>query len=171
MTLPRLFAAIASLLLAGCTNGDMPEEIASIFVEAPPSSGGTMSNEVRLPVSGLAIRVMTRPLVPAEEILGTQAVTSGDPDLRQDFLLIQLDRKSTIDVLHYTNEAVGKHLVLVINDTAVGIMPIDQQITDGYLMFHVEKKGLSNSEAVMDVSRRLNISALKIRKIKESERK
>lgn len=149
----------------------MPEEIASIFVEAPPSSGGTMSNEVRLPVSGLSIRVMTRPLVPAEEILGTQPVTSGEPDLRQDFLLIQLDRKSAIDIMRYTNEAVGRHLVLVINDTAVGIMPIDQQIADGNLMFHVEKKGLSNSEAVMDISRRLNISALKIRKIKESERK
>ena len=98
-------------------------------------------------------------------------MTSGEPDLRQDFLLIQLDRKSAIDIMRYTNEAVGRHLVLVINDTAVGIMPIDQQIADGNLMFHVEKKGLSNSEAVMDISRRLNISALKIRKIKESERK
>jgi hypothetical protein len=171
MTHLRLAVALSALLLAGCTSGDMPEEIASIFVEAPPSSGGTMSNEVRLPVSGLSIRVMTRPLVPAEEILGTQPVTSGEPDLRQDFLLIQLDRKSAIDIMRYTNEAVGRHLVLVINDTAVGIMPIDQQIADGNLMFHVEKKGLSNSEAVMDISRRLNISALKIRKIKESERK
>jgi hypothetical protein len=38
-------------------------------------------------------------------------------------------------------------------------------------MFHVEKKGLSNTEAVMDISRRLNISALKLRKLKEDERK
>jgi hypothetical protein len=38
-------------------------------------------------------------------------------------------------------------------------------------MFHVEKKGLSNTEAVMDISKRLNISALKVRKIKEAERK
>jgi len=60
---------------------------------------------------------------------------------------------------------------LVINDAAVGIMPIDQQITDGNLMFHVEKKGLSNTEAVVDISKRLNISALKIRKLKEAERK
>ncbi len=130
-----------------------------------------MSNEVRLPVSGLSIRVMTRPLVPAEEILGTQPFTSGDPDLRQEFLLVQLDRKSAVDVMNYSHEAIGRHFVLVINDTAVGIMPIEQQITDGNLMFHVEKKGLSNTEAVMDVSRRLNISALKIRKLKESERK
>ena len=49
-------------------------------------------------------------------------------------------------------------------------MPIDNQITDGNLIFHVEQKGMTNSQAVMDISRRLNISALKLRKIKESER-
>ena len=113
---------------------------------------------------------MTRALVPAEEILNTYPITSGDPDLRQDFLLVQLDRKAAVDVMNYTKEAVGRHFVLVINDTAVGIMPIDNQITDGNLIFHVEQKGMTNSQAVMDISRRLNISALKLRKIKESER-
>ncbi|MGI9109428.1 MAG: hypothetical protein ACR2KA_05330 [Opitutales bacterium] len=171
MTLFRLAVALSALLLAGCKNTDIPDEIASIFVEASPSSGGTMRQEVRLPVSGLAVTVMTRPLVPAEEILGTHPMTSGDPDLRQDFLLVQLDRKAAVDVMNYSKEGIGRHFVLVINDTAVGIMPIDQQIVDGNLMFHVEKKGLSNSEAVMDISKRLNISALKIRKIKEAERK
>lgn len=171
MILFRLAVALSALLLAGCKNTDIPDEIASVFVEASPSFGGAMKQEVRLPVSGLAITVMTRPLVPAEEILGTQPITSGEPDLRQEFLLVQLDRKAAIDVMNYTKEAVGRHFVLVINDTAVGIMPIDRQITDGNLMFHVEKKGLSNTAAVMDISRRLNISALKIRKIKEAERK
>ncbi len=171
MTLFRLAVALSALLLAGCKNNDIPDEIASVFVEASPSFGGAMNQEVRLPVSGLAITVMTRPLVPAEEILGTQPITSGEPDLRQEFLLVQLDRKAAVDVMNYTKEAVGRHFVLVINDMAVGIMPIDRQITDGNLMFHVEKKGLSNTAAVMDISRRLNISALKIRKIKEAERK
>jgi hypothetical protein len=171
MTLFRLAVALSALLLAGCKNTDIPDEIASIFIEASPSSGGSMKQEVRLPVSQVAITVMTRPLVPAEEILGTQPMTSGDPDLRQDFLLVQLDRKGAIDVMNYTKEAIGRQLVLVINDAAVGIMPISQQIVDGNLMFHVEKKGLSNTEAVMDISKRLNVSSLKIRKIKEAERK
>ncbi|MCX6888592.1 MAG: hypothetical protein NTU71_04035 [Verrucomicrobia bacterium] len=171
MTFFRLAVALSALLLAGCKNTDIPDEIASIFIEASPSSGGSMKQEVRLPVSQVAITVMTRPLVPAEEILGTQPMTSGDPDLRQDFLLVQLDRKGAIDVMNYTKEAIGRQLVLVINDAAVGIMPISQQIVDGNLMFHVEKKGLSNTEAVMDISKRLNVSSLKIRKIKEAERK
>ena len=170
MTRFRLIAALGALLLAGCKNNDIPEEIASVFVEAPASLGGSMKQEVRLPVSRLAIAILPQPLVQAEDILGTLPVTSGEPDLRQEFLLVQLDRKAAIDVMNYTKEAIGRHFVLIINDTAVGIMPIDQQITDGNLMFHVEKKGMSNTEAVMDVSRRLNISALKLRKIKESER-
>ena len=171
MTFFRLAVALSALLLAGCKNTDIRDEIASIFIEASPSSGGSIKQEVRLPVSQVAITVMTRSLVPAEEILGTQPMTSGDPDLRQDFLLVQLDRKGAIDVMNYTKEAIGRQLVLVINDAAVGIMPISQQIVDGNLMFHVEKKGLSNTEAVMDISKRLNVSSLKIRKIKEAERK
>jgi hypothetical protein len=50
-----LLSALAVLLLAGCKNNDMPEELASVFVEAPPSIGGSMKQEVRLPVSGLKI--------------------------------------------------------------------------------------------------------------------
>ena len=72
--------------------------------------------------------------------------------------------------MNYTKEAIGRHFILVINDSAVGIMPIDAVITDGNLIFHVEKKGMSNTEAVMDISKRLNISALKLRKIMEAEK-
>jgi hypothetical protein len=172
MTLFRFAAALSALLLlAGCKSNDLPEEVALIFIEASPSLGGAMKQEVRLPVSGLAVTVMTRALVPPEQILATQPITSGEPDLRQEFLLVQLDRKAAIDVMNYTKEAIGRHFVLVINDAAVGIMPIDQQITDGNLMFHVEKKGLSNTQAVMDISQRLNVSVLKLRKIQEAERK
>ena len=171
MTHLRFAVALSALLLAGCKNNDIPDEIASIFMEASPSTGGSMRQEVRLPVSQITITVMTRPLVPAEEILNTEAITSGEPDLRQEFLLVQLDRKAAVDVMNYSKDAIGRHFVLVINDSAVGIMPIDQQITDGNLMFHVEKKGLSNTQAVVDISKRLNISALKIRKLQEAERK
>jgi hypothetical protein len=50
MTPFRLAIALSALLLAGCKNNDIPEEIASIFVEASPTSGGSMRQEVRLPV-------------------------------------------------------------------------------------------------------------------------
>ena len=149
----------------------MPSEIGSIFIEAPATASNSTRQDLKLPVSEIVVPVLTRALVPAEEILSTAPITSGEPDLRQEFLLVQLDRKAAMDVMNYSKEAIGRHFVLVINDAAVGIMPIDQQITDGNLIFHVEKKGLSNTEAVMDISKRLNISALKLRKIKESEQR
>ena len=168
MSLLRFSFSLVAVFLFGCTP-DIPKEIASIFVEASPSASPTMRLEVRLPVSGIGITVMTAALVPAENILGTRIITSGEADLRQQFLLVQVNRKSAIDIMKYTKEAIGRHFVLVINDQAVGIMPIDMQIVDGNLMFHVEKKGLSNAEAVADISKRLDISILKLRKLKESE--
>jgi hypothetical protein len=167
----RLLAGLSALLLAGCNTPDMPSEIGSIFIEAPATASNSTRQDLKLPVSEIVVPVLTRALVPAEEILSTAPITSGEPDLRQEFLLVQLDRKAAMDVMNYSKEAIGRHFVLVINDAAVGIMPIDQQITDGNLIFHVEKKGLSNTEAVMDISKRLNISALKLRKIKESEQR
>ena len=168
MSLLRFTFSFVAVLLFGCTS-DIPKEIGSIFVEASPSASPSMRLEVHLPVSGIGITVMTAALVPAENILGTRIITSGDADLRQQFLLVQVNRKSAVDIMKYSKEAIGRHFVLVINDQAVGIMPIDEQIVDGNLMFHVEKKGLSNAEAVADINKRLDISILKLRKLKQAE--
>ena len=48
MYLLRLLALCSVLLLAGCSSNDIPEEIASVFVEAPPYAGGAMRLQVRL---------------------------------------------------------------------------------------------------------------------------
>ncbi len=170
MTSARLLATLATLLLVGCNTPDIPSELAAVYVEAPNSASNSSRQELKLPVSGIVIPVLVRPLVLAEEILNTTPITSGESDLRQEFLLVQIDRRSATDVMNYTKEAIGRHFILVINDSAVGIMPIDAVITDGNLIFHVEKKGMSNTEAVMDISKRLNISALKLRKIMEAEK-
>jgi hypothetical protein len=63
-----------------------------------------------------------------------------------------------------TREARGKNLVLIVNETAVGIMHIDQQINDGKLMFAVEQKGMSSREAALFLSDNLNASMVIIRK-------
>ena len=168
MRLLRPLSLLAVLSLVGCTP-DVPKEIASIFVEASPGVSPNYKQAATLPVSGISIVVMKTALVPAEELLATDVVTAGEPDLRQEFLLVQVDRKAANDILNYTKEAVGKRFVLVVNDSAVGLMPIDQQIFDGNLLFHVEQKGMSNKEAAFDLSRRLNVSILKLRKIKASE--
>ena len=78
--------------------------------------------------------------------------------------------RTEADVLEYLRTLDASALPLSVGLAGPSAVEV-VEITDGNLMFHVEKKGLSNTEAVVDVSRRLNISALKIRKLKESERK
>jgi len=128
-----------------------------------------MRLDVVLPVSGLRIPVLTTALVKAESVLNTEVVEAGPQDMRQVFLLVQVDRKSGADIMQYSAEAVGKQLVLVVNETAVGIMRLEGQVVDGNLLFHVEQKGLSNRAAALELSKRLNESILKIRKLRDRE--
>ncbi len=167
--LPALGAG-AALLLAGCSP-DLPTDIASVFIEAPASASASMKQEVTLPVSGLRIPVLTTALVKAESVLNTEVVEAGPQDMRQVFLLVQVDRKSGADILQYSREAIGQQLVLVVNENAVGIMRLEAQIVDGNLLFHVEQKGLSNRAAALALSQRLNESILKLRKLQEHEGK
>jgi len=165
-----VLGACAALFLAGCTP-DLPTDIASVFIEAPPSASASMKQEVTLPVSGLRIPILTTALVKAESVLNTEVVEAGPQDMRQVFLLVQVDRKSGADIMQYSNEAIGQQLVLVVNETAVGIMRLEGRIVDANLLFHVEQKGLSNREAALALSKRLNESILKIRKLQEREGK
>ena len=163
-----VLGALAALCLAGCTP-DLPTDIASVFIEAPASTGASMRLDVVLPVSGLRIPVLTTALVKAESVLNTEVVEAGPQDMRQVFLLVQVDRKSGADIMQYSAEAVGKQLVLVVNETAVGIMRLEGQVVDGNLLFHVEQKGLSNRAAALELSKRLNESILKMRKLRDRE--
>ena len=164
MTSLRLLSALAVLLLAGCKNHDIPEELASIFVEAPPSSTLTMRKNVQLPVSGLTIPIMTKELTLAEELLSTTVIEAGPSDLRQVYLLVHVNTTAARTIMDITREARGKNLVLIVNEAAVGIMHIDHQINDGKLMFAVEQKGMSSREAALFLSDNLNASMVIIRK-------
>lgn len=163
-----VLGALAALCLAGCTP-DLPTDIASVFIEAPASTGASMKLDVVLPVSGLRIPVLTTALVKAESVLNTDVVEAGPQDMRQVFLLVQVDRKAGAEIMQYSGEAIGKQLVLVVNETAVGIMRLEGQIVDGNLLFHVEQKGLSNRAAALELSKRLNESIFKIRKLRDRE--
>jgi hypothetical protein len=163
-----VLGALAALCLVGCTP-DLPTDIASVFIEAPASTGASMKLDVVLPVSGLRIPVLTTALVKAESVLNTDVVEAGPQDMRQVFLLVQVDRKAGAEIMQYSGEAIGKQLVLVVNETAVGIMRLEGQIVDGNLLFHVEQKGLSNRAAALELSKRLNESIFKIRKLRDRE--
>lgn len=154
---------LAVLALVGCQT-EKVTHIASIYVEAPASTTLTMRKNVRLPVSGITIPIMTKELTLAEDLLSTDVIEAGPSDIRQVYLLVHVNTAAARNIMDITRQARGNNLVLVINDTAVGIMHIDQQINDGKLAFAVEQKGMSSREAALFLSEKLNASTLIIRK-------
>lgn len=164
----NLCLTLSLLLLAGCQSTP-PTHLASVFIEAPESASLSMRKKVTLPVSGITITVLPKELSLAEDLLNTEVVETGEPDLRVTSLLIQLNRQAARTIMDVTRQARGKHLILVVNETAVGLMPIEEQIVDGNLFFNVEVKGKSNRAAAEELSRQLNASILIIRKAKESQ--
>ena len=159
---------LAALAFSGCATEKITH-IASIYVEAPASTTLTMRRNVTLPVSGITIPIMTKELTLAEDLLSTTVIEAGPNDLRQVYLLVHLNVIAARNIMDITRQARGKNLVLVVNDTAVGLMPIDQQIVDGKLLFAVEQKGKDSREAALFLSEKLNASLVIIRKELESK--
>ena len=163
-----LLVLFSLLFMTGCQTTP-PSHFASIYVEAPESSTRIMRKSVTLPVSGVTIPILAKELTLAEDLLNTEVVESGEPDLRVVSLLVQLNRTSAAMIMDVTRQARGKHLVLVINDEAVGIMPIEDRVVDGNLFFFVERKGKNSKEAALEISRELNQSILLIRQLEDKK--
>ena len=172
MTTLRLLLLPALLLTAGCTP-EMPEDLVSVFIEAPSSAPESAMGIVGLPTSGVQVAVLSIPIVQAEHVLNTEVVEAGERDIRSTYLLVQVDRRAAPVLMAATSssESIGKKAVLMVNDQAVGIMRIDQPVMDGNLFFAVERGNLSAAEAAAYWRDRLNTSILRIRKIREKEGK
>jgi len=163
-----LLVLFSLFFITGCQTTP-PSHFASIYVEAPESSSRIMRKNVTLPVSGITIPILGKELTLAEDLLNTEVVETGEPDLRVVSLLIQLNRTAAAMIMDVTRQARGKHLVLVINDEAVGIMPIEDRVVDGNLFFFVERKGKNGKEAALEISRELNQSILLIRQLEDKK--
>ncbi|MGA0132930.1 MAG: hypothetical protein ACO3ND_01055 [Opitutales bacterium] len=152
MRLPLpLVAILATAMLAGCKSSP-PTELASVFIDNGPSAAPDNVQPVRLPVSEIPLFVSPRAVVMAERISAVSVVTAGDADLRQEYVMLVLDAASTQDIALLTRDAIGRSFVLVVGTEALGIMRIDRPIGDGRLFFHVEQKGMSNSQAAFSVA-------------------
>jgi hypothetical protein len=163
-----LLVLFSLLFITGCQTTP-PSHFASIYVEAPESSSRIMRKNVTLPVSGVTVPILGKELTLAEDLLNTEVVESGEPDLRVVSLLVQLNRTAAAMIMDVTRQARGKHLVLVVNNEAVGIMPIEDRVVDGNLFFFVERKGKNSKEAALEISRELNQSILLIRQLEDKK--
>lgn len=168
----RLLALLAALGAAGCQT-ELPEDIFTVFIEAPASAPGSGQAPVRLATSGVTVSVMKIDLVKAESFLNTEVVEAGPPDIRSHYLLVQVEPKSAQALMRTTSaaDALGKKLVLVVNDEAIGLQRIEEPILDGNLFFAVERENLGARAAAEYWSARLNRSILLIRKWREKEGK
>ena len=172
MRILQIFLALPFLLFTGCTT-EMPEDLVSVYIEAPTSAPDSSLGVVALATRGVQVTVFCIPIVQAEHILNTEVVEAGERDIRSTYLLVQADRRSAPVLMAATSssESMGKKAVLMVNDKAIGIMRIDQPILDGNLYFAVENGSMSAAEAATYWRNRLNPSILLIRKIREKEGK
>ncbi|MFN7341190.1 MAG: hypothetical protein ACK5VI_08960 [Opitutia bacterium] len=168
----RLLPALLALALAGCST-DLPEDVFSVFIEAPVSARESAQTTVALPVSGVQVSVLRIPVIKAEEFLNTEVVEAGPRDIRSTYLLVQLDPRVAKPLMSLTSsaEARGKQLVLLVNAEPIGLMRLEQPVLDGNLFFAVERPGMGGEAAAAYWSRRLNESILLYRKWREEEGK
>lgn len=168
----RTLTVLFSLALAGCST-ELPEDVFSIFIEAPLSSRESAQTTITLPVSGVQVSVLRVPVIKAEEFLNTEVVEAGPRDIRSTYLLVQVDPRVAKPLMSLTSssEARGKQFVLVVNAEPVGLMRIEQPVLDGNLFFAVERPELGGADAAAYWNRRLNASILLYRKWREEEGK
>lgn len=131
-------SAVAGLWLAGCvTTAPAPEEpkpaplVARFFLEAKPSEAGL---PVTLPRSGVTVPVQPKPVLVEHDVVNAEVV---QVDLGR-CLLFQLSPAAARDLYRLSVGAVGRRLVLSLNDEFVGARPIEGAMSDGTVLTFVE---------------------------------
>lgn len=168
----RLLLLASLAALTGCKT-ELPEDLVSVYIEAPASAPDSAIAYVTLPTSGVQVAVLRIPIVQAEHVLNTEVVEAGERDIRSTYLLVQVDRAAAPVLMAATSrtESIGKKAVLIVNEEAIGLMRVEQPVLDGNLFFAVERGTLGAAEAAAYWRNRLNPSILVVRKFREKEGK
>lgn len=137
MRLRPAILALVALVLAGCQSGapEKPKDyeplVARFYLEAKPSEAGVA---VTLPQSGVAITVAPKPVVVEYDIANAEV---AQVDLGR-CLLVQVNGAASRDLYRLSVSAIGRRLVLALNDQFVGARRIDQAIADGAVLIFLE---------------------------------
>ncbi|AOS45215.1 hypothetical protein Verru16b_02293 [Lacunisphaera limnophila] len=106
--------------------------MARLFLETRPGEAGIT---VRLPVSGVGITVAAKPVFVEYDVRDAEAA-------RVDLgpcLWLQVTPAAARDLYRLSVSAVGRRLVLLLNDEPVGVHRIEQALADGRLLVFVER--------------------------------
>jgi hypothetical protein len=106
--------------------------VARLFLE---TRAGEAGSPVRLPVSGVTINVSAKPVIVEYDVRNAEAA-------RVDLgpcLLLQVSPAAARDLYRLSVSAMGRRLVLVLNDEPVGVHRIEQALADGTILVFVER--------------------------------
>jgi hypothetical protein len=132
-----LFVLGACLLLGGCATpppaapqGYAPL-VARFYLEAKADEPGVA---VTLPQSGVTLNVAPKPVLVEYDLANAEI---AQVELGR-CLLVQLNAAATRDLYRLSATAIGRRLVLALNDRFVGARRIEQAMSDGTILTFVE---------------------------------
>ena len=138
MTLPRvaLISFTACALLGGCATAPEPAKdyaplVARFYLEAKPNEA---SVAVTLPQSGITIGVAPKPVVVEYDIANAEV---AQVELGR-CLFVQLNASASRDLYRLSVGAIGRRLVLALNDQFVGARRIEGAMDGGAILTFVE---------------------------------
>ncbi len=138
MTLPRvaLFVFGVGLLLSGCATAPEPAKdyaplVARFYLEAKPGEAGVA---VTLPQSGVTVNVSPKPVVVEYDLANAEV---AQVDLGR-CLFVQLNGSASRDLYRLSVGAIGRRLVLALNDQFVGARRIEAAMEGGAILIFVE---------------------------------
>lgn len=133
-TVSFIILLAAGLAVAGCQGPKPPEEqplVARFYLELKSGEAGV---SIDLPQSGLTIGVQRKPVLVEYDIVNAEV---AQVELGR-CLLVQFTPAAANDLYRLTANALGRRLVLLLNDQPVGARRIDQTIADGNLLIFLE---------------------------------
>ncbi len=138
MILPRVALLVfsAGLLLSGCATAPEPAKdyaplVARFYLETKSGEAGVA---VTLPQSGVTITVSPKPVVVEYDIANAEV---AQVDLGR-CLFVQLNGSASRDLYRLSVGAIGRRLVLAVNDRFVGARRIEAAMEGGAILTFVE---------------------------------
>ncbi len=126
--------SVSVALLAGCGSQPPPRFeplVARCYLEVRPGEAGL---PVQLPVSGVTVAVNPKPVIVEYDLSGAQV---AEVELGR-CLLLRLTPAAARDFHRLSVSALGRRLVLALNDRMLGARRIEQPMPDGTLLIFLE---------------------------------
>lgn len=140
---------IAAALLSGCGSSskkDYPVTVPRFLLEA---SGDDVGINVRLPISGVVVRVSPKSMITEYDITRAQVVQS---DLGPA-VMFQLTSEATRDLYRISATNLGRRLLTTLNGEPVAVSNMDRPIGEGVIISYMEVAASELPRLVEDINK------------------